>query len=195
MNAMQAKVEEFHRAFAVAIAQAPAMPAEDVRQLREDLIREELGEFMDANERENVTDAADALADLLYVVLGACSAYGIDIEPIFDEVHRSNMSKLWTWQEMQHAPASATEPLTFVSAFAGVADKIRYVAKRSDGKVIKSPGYSRANIEPLIVAQIRAFALRDAQPAKAGKVEKAREQGALFDAGSTPEATKPGHAF
>lgn len=64
-----------------------------VMEFRKDLMVEELGELLDAMKSEDIVEVADAAADLLYVVLGTCSAYGIPLEPCFEEVHASNMTK------------------------------------------------------------------------------------------------------
>lgn len=61
--------------------------------LRIDLIQEELNELQDAAMDRDVVGVADALGDLLYVVYGAACTFGIDLEPVFDEIHRSNMTK------------------------------------------------------------------------------------------------------
>jgi hypothetical protein len=63
------------------------------------------------------------------------------IDACFREVHRSNMSKLWTAQEIESLPAGCTAAITYGDA---------YIVKREDGKVIKSPSYSPANLEPLL---------------------------------------------
>lgn len=128
MNDQQKMVREFHRAFEVAAPFKPVIPDENVIALRLKLIREETDELREALHGGDLTLAADAIADILYVTYGTAVALGIDIEPIFAEVHRSNMSKLHE----------------------GV------VLKRSDGKVIKSPNYSPADIMPLIGLQLRA---------------------------------------
>lgn len=57
------------------------------------LIKEELDEYKEANESGDVVKVADALGDLLYTVLGLACLHGIDAQPIFDEVHASNMTK------------------------------------------------------------------------------------------------------
>ncbi len=64
-----------------------------VRSKRIELMTEEFCEIIDAMRRGNVVDLADGLADLLYVVYGTAVAFGIPIESIFQEVHRSNMTK------------------------------------------------------------------------------------------------------
>jgi predicted HAD superfamily Cof-like phosphohydrolase len=72
--------------------EVPLLSPEDV-ELRDRLIREEADEYKGAAIEGDLVEVADGLADLLYVVLGTCVAHGIDIQPIFDEVHRSNMTK------------------------------------------------------------------------------------------------------
>jgi predicted HAD superfamily Cof-like phosphohydrolase len=93
MNPQQQMVEEFHRRFGVFIRSSPGLVDEATRELRIKLIREELGEFEKAANDRNLVKIADALADLLYVTYGTGVSYGIDLEPIFREVHESNMSK------------------------------------------------------------------------------------------------------
>lgn len=73
------------------IGNKPRMLTEEMKELRYNLIDEELQEYWDA---VNVYQVADAIGDLLYVVYGAAETHGIDIEPIFAEIHRSNMKKL-----------------------------------------------------------------------------------------------------
>lgn len=85
-------VEEFMRACQPQmVREEPEFPTEDLHTLRSTLIYEEWQEF---DEADNLTDMADAICDLLYVVYGAATSVGIDIEPLFAEVHRSNMQKL-----------------------------------------------------------------------------------------------------
>ena len=86
-------VLDFHKRFSVKIRTSPGLLDEKTAKLRHDLIAEELREFMMAARDGNLVKVADAIADLLYVVYGTAVSYGIDIEPVFAEVHRSNMSK------------------------------------------------------------------------------------------------------
>ena len=90
----QADVAEFMRAMGQEVRSVPCgtvygVPLDDAL-LRVKLIREEFLEFIDA---ESIPDLADAIADLLYVTIGAACTYGISLQPIWDEVHRSNMAK------------------------------------------------------------------------------------------------------
>ena len=69
-------------------------PSDKIVKLRYDLIKEELDEFEEAIKTKNLTEVADSLTDILYVTYGAGIAFGIDLDKCFDEVQRSNMSKL-----------------------------------------------------------------------------------------------------
>lgn len=70
------------------------MPCIGEQNLRLALIREELEELTKAFIDQDIVQVADAIADLLYVVLGTAVCCGINISPIFQEVHRSNMTKV-----------------------------------------------------------------------------------------------------
>ncbi len=86
-------VKEFHTKYGHFMSDEPqrhdTLPT-DIANLRIALIREEAEEFERAQSRVGI---ADSLADLLYVTFGAALAYGIPIEEIFTEIHRSNMTK------------------------------------------------------------------------------------------------------
>ncbi len=94
-NKHQNMVKDFHKAFNIQINNFPTLNVDqNTPILRCNLIQEELNEFKEAMKNSNIFEIADALADLLYVVYGAAVTYGIDIEPVFQEVHRSNMTKI-----------------------------------------------------------------------------------------------------
>src|SRR5919112_830841 len=90
----QSMVERFHRLFDIFVQQAPGLVDEGTRVLRERLIQEEFDELKEAMRKQDLPAVAKELADLLYVVYGTAVSYGIDMEPVFREVHRSNMSKI-----------------------------------------------------------------------------------------------------
>lgn len=119
----QAMVEEFHRTFDIAVSDRPCLPEEATRQLRVRLIQEEFEELQEAMVAGNLPEVAKELADLLYVVYGTAVSYGLDMDPVFREVHRSNLSKVGGY-------------------------------KRADGKWVKPPTYSPAQVEPLLAAQL-----------------------------------------
>jgi predicted HAD superfamily Cof-like phosphohydrolase len=87
-------VQEFHNQFDIHIAATPSAPDESTQILRNRLIQEEFDEFQEAMQSKDLTAMAKELADLLYVVYGTAVSLGIDMEPVFKEVHRSNMSKV-----------------------------------------------------------------------------------------------------
>lgn len=87
-------VAEFHRKFDIVLSDEPALPDEATRELRVRLIDEEFGELKEALAKQDLVGIAKELADLLYVVYGTALSYGIDMGPVFREVHRSNLSKV-----------------------------------------------------------------------------------------------------
>ena len=87
-------VERFHRLFAILVQKTPGQVDERTRVLRERLIQEEFEELKEAMGKGDLAAIAKELADLLYVVYGTAVSYGIDMDPVFREVHRSNMSKV-----------------------------------------------------------------------------------------------------
>ena len=94
MNDEQQMVAAFHRAFESVIGVYPAIPEDATCALRLSLIREEFDELREAFTQGDITEVAKELADLLYVVYGTAVSCGIDMAPVFHEVHRSNMSKV-----------------------------------------------------------------------------------------------------
>ena len=90
----QSMVERFHQLFAIAVQHEPGLIDDRTRVLRERLIQEEFDELKQAMAQEELPAIAKELADLLYVVYGTAVSYGIDMAPVFREVHRSNMSKV-----------------------------------------------------------------------------------------------------
>lgn len=127
LSAAMASVAEFHAAFGAPRAVLPdaAIPAE-LAKLRVDLLAEETGEFADATAAGDIVGIADALADIIYVAYGAALVYGIDLDAVFAEVHRSNMTKL---------------------------DADGRVIYRADGKVLKSDRYTPPDVKGVLSRQ------------------------------------------
>lgn len=90
----QAMVETFHRMFDIVVHPTPTIVDGQTRELRVKLIEEEFEELKEALAGEDLSSIAKEMADLLYVVYGTAVSYGIDMDPVFREVHRSNMSKV-----------------------------------------------------------------------------------------------------
>ena len=88
------KVGLFMKTFGQEVKTKPSFSSEKINKLRIDLIKEELGELTEAMNNKDLLEVADALTDILYVTYGAGHAFGIDLDKCFDEVQRSNMSKL-----------------------------------------------------------------------------------------------------
>lgn len=92
MDKFQRSVHEFHQMCGLGYPERPSLegfPGE----LRVRLIEEEADEFAEAVRDSDMVGMIDALCDLLYVTYGAAVCLGVDLEPFFDEVHRSNMAK------------------------------------------------------------------------------------------------------
>lgn len=94
MNEAQRSVVEFHKQFDIHIASFPTVPDEKTKSLRIRLIQEEFDELKEALNARDLAGIAKELGDLLYVVYGTAVSCGIDMEPVFQEVQRSNMSKV-----------------------------------------------------------------------------------------------------
>jgi len=91
------RVREFHEAFGLGIGEAPtAHPGEATVTLRHRLMQEENDEYLEAALAGDLELVADALGDKLYILCGTIIAHGLQhkIADVFNEIHRSNMSKL-----------------------------------------------------------------------------------------------------
>jgi predicted HAD superfamily Cof-like phosphohydrolase len=90
-----AAVAEFHRRFDLHRQADPnAEIGPDLAALRVTLLEEEVCELADATAKRDIVQIADALADIVYVTYGAAINYGINLDAVLFEVHRSNMTKL-----------------------------------------------------------------------------------------------------
>ena len=88
------KVGLFMKTFGQEVKITSSLSSEKINNLRISLINEELEEFKEAIRNNDLKEAVDALTDILYVTYGAGHAFGINLDKCFDEVQRSNMSKL-----------------------------------------------------------------------------------------------------
>ena len=88
------KVKKFMQTFSQEVKDKTEFPNKKIVQLRYDLIKEELEELNQAIKDKDIKEVADALTDILYVAYGAGHAFGIDLDECFNEVQKSNMSKL-----------------------------------------------------------------------------------------------------
>ena len=88
------KVKAFMNTYGQDVKEKASFPEDSIVQLRVDLIEEELNELKEAIKNNDIVEVADALTDILYVTYGAGHSFGLDLDKCFNEVQRSNMSKL-----------------------------------------------------------------------------------------------------
>lgn len=121
-----ASVEEFHNSFGIENNQSPVAAIEpDQIELRYRLMAEENSEYLEAAKNNDLVEVADALGDQLYILCGTILKHGMQdlIGEVFEEIHRSNMSKL---------------------------DENGKPIYREDGKVLKGNSYFKPNIKSII---------------------------------------------
>lgn len=94
MLKIQQDVKEFHEQFRITVETYPIIATKLEQMLRVRVITEETDELLVALLNEDMVKIADGIADAIYVIIGTAVTYGIDIEPIWDEVHRTNMAKV-----------------------------------------------------------------------------------------------------
>ncbi|MGB5263676.1 MAG: nucleoside triphosphate pyrophosphohydrolase family protein, partial [Lutimonas sp.] len=90
-------VQDFHESFGLGVRHTPtANLAPKILQLRYELMKEENEEYLEAALNNDLVEVADALGDMLYILCGTIIEHGMQdkIEEVFDEIQRSNMSKL-----------------------------------------------------------------------------------------------------
>ena len=116
-------VKTFMNTYGQDVKEKAEFPESKIVQLRIDLIEEELNELKEAIKNKDIVEVADALTDILYVTYGAGHSFGVNLDECFDEVQRSNMSKL------------------------GEDGKPIY---NDSGKVMKGPNYFAPNLKKIV---------------------------------------------
>lgn len=145
------QVAEFHTTFNAPVLGTPQLISSERASLRVSLLQEELNELKQAIAEDNIVEIADALADLQYVLSGAVLEFGLGEKfvTIFNEVHRSNMSKACnTEKEAQETVHSYTEK-GVESHYVASGNRFN-VHRKEDEKVLKSIYYSPADIAGII---------------------------------------------
>ena len=120
------KVKEFHQTFNLEYHESPTANLDPrIVELRHRLMQEENEEYLEACKNGDIVEIADALGDQLYIIFGTILRHGLQhkIEEVFDEIQRSNMSKL---------------------------DENGQPIFREDGKIMKSNLYFRPNIKAIL---------------------------------------------
>lgn len=126
---MKKKIEavyKFHETYGLGIKHSPTAELPETKNLlRYKLMREENEEYLEAANNNDLVEVADALGDMLYILCGTIIEHGMQdkIEEVFNEIQRSNMSKL------------------------GADGKPIY---REDGKVLKGPNYFKPDIKSIL---------------------------------------------
>lgn len=145
------QVAEFHRTFNAPVLDTPQLAPKDRAALRISLLQEELDELKTAIEQDDLTEVADALCDLQYVLSGAVLEFGLGEKfvELFDEVHRSNMSKACSNEQeaqdtLEYYSMRGEEVFTEISG-----EKIN-VHRKSDRKVLKNKYYSPADLQEIL---------------------------------------------
>ena len=119
-------VKAFHTAFKIGYREIPkADLGINKNELRFNLMKEENEEYLEAAKNNDLIEVADALGDMLYILCGTIIEHGLQhkIEAVFDEIQKSNMSKL----------GEDGQPIY-----------------REDGKVLKGPNYFKPNIDKIL---------------------------------------------
>ena len=119
-------VTAFHKAFGLCVNDTPTVEIdESTMNLRFSLMDEENKEYLDAVKNKDMIEVADALGDMLYILCGTIITHGMQnvIDEVFDEIQRSNMSKL----------GDDRKPIY-----------------REDGKVLKGPNYFKPDITKIL---------------------------------------------
>jgi predicted HAD superfamily Cof-like phosphohydrolase len=152
LNALN-QVAEFHRTFKHPIVNTPTIPSKERSALRVSLLAEELKELQQAIDDNNMVEIADALCDLQYVLSGAVLEFGLaeKFKALFDEVHRSNMSKACkTVEEANNTMAHYLAKDNTVAHYAEE-DGLFLVYRTADNKTLKSIAYSPAALEQIVI--------------------------------------------
>lgn len=164
------KLEEFNDVFDIHYPKSPSIGDDKLRSLRHNLMHEEMSEYLEAeeayydsiNEDEDqkeelfLVDIADSLGDQLYILIGTFVAHGMGdkVSDIFNEIHRSNMTKICASKEeaeetLKHHYKRKNEEGYITNKSVGGKDFF-ICRRKGDGKIIKSINYSEPNLLEII---------------------------------------------
>ena len=157
MSNYQKVLNEFNKSFGVITNDKPQynLYCSDPKLVnhRLDLINEEVNELKEAIDNKDFKETIDALTDILYVVYGAYTAFGIDADKAFDIVHQSNMSKLCkTEEEAILTVESYKNDLRYDSPDYRLSPDGKYyvVYNKSTNKILKSIKYNQVCFNELL---------------------------------------------
>jgi len=149
------QVAEFHSTFKHPILPTPTIPSMERCKLRVELLAEELKELQQAIDDKDMVEIADALCDLQYVLSGAILEFGLGerFKDLFDEVHRSNMSKACKDIEEANATIEHYRSKGSESYYKEIDGKF-LVYRKPDDKTLKSINYSPADLKGMLAGYI-----------------------------------------
>jgi len=126
------QVQEFHEIYGLPVESEQTTGSDQTKELRINLLQEELDELKEALDNDDMVETLDALIDLQYVLDGAFLSFGFQNEKMaaFEEVHRSNMSKL--------------------------GEDGKPIRREGDGKVMKGPNYFKPDMSQFIKSKKQA---------------------------------------
>ena len=127
MNKQIEHVRKFHEVYEAPVLESPSMPSKERMELRHRLLSEELQEYKEACQSNDLVEVADSLVDLAYILFGTVLEHGLQdhFVEMFEEVQRSNMSKL----------GRDGQPI-----------------KRDDGKILKGPDFFLPDLKGILEA-------------------------------------------
>ncbi|MBD1395391.1 pyrophosphohydrolase domain-containing protein [Mucilaginibacter glaciei] len=146
-------VAEFHKTFKHPILQQPAIPSAARCDLRVSLLAEEVKELQQAIADNDLVEIADALCDIQYVLAGAILEFGLGdkFKQLFDEVHRSNMSKACHTIEEANETVEHYRVNKDSESYIKEEDSKFLVFRTADNKTLKSINYSPADLKGLLL--------------------------------------------
>lgn len=122
MSNMFQDVKDFQTAVGQNVGTKPEFPSPSERILRMKLLKEEFDEYNEGETNNDLENIAKELADIIYIVCGTAVSYGIPLDKVFDEVHRSNMAKLVDGKPV----------------------------RRDDGKILKPEGWTPPDVKKIL---------------------------------------------
>lgn len=125
-NSTLEDVQIFHETYGLPVKNTPHITDERTNALRINLLEEEVGELKEALENNDLVEVLDALTDIQYVLDGAYLSFGLQHlkQTAFDEVQRSNMSKL--------------------------GEDGKPIVRPEDGKILKGPNYFKPDLKSIV---------------------------------------------
>lgn len=146
------QVAAFHRTFKHPIEPEPTIPDETRCKLRVSLLAEEVKELEQAIADRDITEIADALCDIQYVLSGAILEFGMadKFKALFEEVQRSNMSKACSTREEAEQTMAYYKKERGFDSYVVEEDGRFLVYRKEDNKTLKSVAYSPADLHAIL---------------------------------------------